>query len=295
MSSPTPSAIEITEAARAVHDIVNANMAAAIRVVTVQRGIDPRGLTLIAFGGAGPMHAVRLAEMFGISTVAVPLAAGVASAVGLVGADLHVELVQTRVVELADADAEELEAAFGELADQARAELADEPGTAFEVTRSADVRYRGQAYHLTLPVPAPPIDADEVAALAASFRERFEDAYGIALDLPTQIHNIRVHVVRVVDKFSPPRTSSARWRRVGRPCRRARRRVPVERDCPGCNRVVRPHPPRTGRSLQRPRRHRRARVDHRRAAAHGCRCRRLWHRRADPLTNCRSTWGGRRS
>ena len=204
-----PLGIEVSEAARAVHDIVNANMAAAIRVVTVQRGIDPRGLTLIAFGGAGPMHAVRLAEMFGISSVAVPLAAGVASAVGLVGADLHVELVQTRVVDLADADPAELEAAFAELADQARAELADEPGTAFEVTRSADVRYRGQAYHLTLPVPDPPIGADDVAALATSFRERFEDSYGIALDLPTQIHNLRVHVVRVVDKFAP-RAANAR-------------------------------------------------------------------------------------
>ena len=149
------------------------------------------------------MHAVRLAEMFGIPSVAVPVAAGVASAVGLVGADLHVELVQTRVIDLADAEPAELEAAFAELADQARAELADEPGTAFEVTRSADIRYRGQAYHLTLPVPDPPIDADDVAALATSFRERFENAYGIALDLPTQIHNLRVHVVRVVEKFAP--------------------------------------------------------------------------------------------
>ncbi len=198
-----PLGIEVTDAARAVHDIVNANMAAAIRVVTVQRGIDPRGLTLVAFGGAGPMHAVRLAEMFGISSVAVPLAAGVASAVGLVGADLHVEVVQTRVVDLAGADPTELEGALAELADQARAELADEPGTAFEITRSADVRYRGQAYHLTLPLPDPPMSAADVDALAASFRARFEATYGIALDLPTQIHNLRVHVVRVVEKFAP--------------------------------------------------------------------------------------------
>ena len=198
-----PLGVEVTDAARAVHDIVNANMAAAIRVVTVQRGIDPRGLTLVAFGGAGPMHAVRLAEMFGIGSVAVPLAAGVASAVGLVGADLHVEVVQTRVVDLAGADPAELEGAFAELADQARAELADEPGTAFEITRSADVRYRGQAYHLTLPVPDPPMSAAAVDTLAASFRARFAEAYGIALDLPTQIHNLRVHVVRVVEKFAP--------------------------------------------------------------------------------------------
>jgi N-methylhydantoinase A len=149
------------------------------------------------------MHAVRLAAMFGITSVAVPLAAGVASAVGLVGADLHVDVVQTRVIDLGDADPLELEAAYRELTDQARAELADEPGTAFEVTRSADVRYRGQAYHLTLPVPDPPLTADDVAALAANFRQRFEDTYRIALDLPTQIHNLRVHIVRVVDKFAP--------------------------------------------------------------------------------------------
>jgi N-methylhydantoinase A len=198
-----PLGIGVTDAALAVHDIVNANMAAAIRVVTVQRGIDPREFTVVAFGGAGPMHAVRLAEMFGISTIAVPLGAGVGSAVGLVGADLHVELVQTRVIDLAHVDAAALEAEFRDLADRARAELADEPGTTFAVTRSADVRFRGQAYHLTLPVPDPPLDDDDVAALSIRFRERFEEAYGIALDLPTQIHNLRVHVVRVVEKFVP--------------------------------------------------------------------------------------------
>ena len=66
-------------------------MAAAIRVVTVQRGIDPRDFTLVGFGGAGPLHAARLAETFGIPTIVVPCAAGVASAVGLVSTDLAVE------------------------------------------------------------------------------------------------------------------------------------------------------------------------------------------------------------
>jgi N-methylhydantoinase A len=205
-----PLGIDVTDAARAVHDIVTANMAAAIRVVTVQRGIDPRAFTLVAFGGAGPMHAVRLADMFGISAVAIPLAAGVGSAVGLVGADLHVEVVQTRVIDLAGVDATELEAEFTELAARARAELADEPGTTFVVTRSADVRFRGQAYHLTVPVPDAPIGAADVAMIEHDFRRRFEAAYGIALDLPIQTHNLRVHVVRVVDKFAP------RARGVGR-------------------------------------------------------------------------------
>ena len=170
-----PLGIDVIAAARGIHDIVNANMAAAIRVVTVQRGIDPRDFTLVAFGGAGPMHAVRLAQMFGIRSVAVPFAAGVASAVGLVGADLGVELVQTRIVDLADADAAELEAAFGELTAQARAELAEEPGATFIVTRSADVRYRGQAYHLTVPVPirrSTPTTSPRSRRASATLRDR---------------------------------------------------------------------------------------------------------------------------
>jgi N-methylhydantoinase A len=194
-----PLGITPVDAARSVHDIVNANMAAAIRMVTVQRGVDPRGFTLVAFGGAGPMHAARLAQMFGIGSVAVPLAAGVASAVGLVGADLRVELVQTRVVDLADAESAELERAFAELAAQACAELGMEPGEACTVSRSADVRYKGQAYHLTLPVQ----DPVDLGGLTRDFRRRFEAEYGIALDLPTQIHNVRVQVVRVVEKFVP--------------------------------------------------------------------------------------------
>ena len=180
-------------------------MAAAIRVVTVQRGIDPRGLTLIAFGGAGPMHAVRLAEMFGIT-----LGGGAArrgsrfrrrsrrAPTSTSSSSRHASSTSPTPTYTWSSKLRS-----PSLADQARAELADEPGTAFEVTRSADVRYRGQAYHLTLPVPEPPIDPDDVVALATSFRERFEDSYGIALDLPTQIHNLRVHVVRVVEKFAP--------------------------------------------------------------------------------------------
>jgi len=194
-----PLGVTVTDAARSVHEIVNANMAAAIRLVTVQRGIDPRGFTLVAFGGAGPMHAARLAEMFGIATVAVPSSAGVASALGLVGADLRVDLVQTRVLDLAEVDAAEIERELTLLAEQAVSELSSEPGSAYEVTRAADVRYRGQAHHLTLPVP----DTVDVDELARSFRARFAAAYGIEVDLPLQIQNLRVRVVRVVDKFAP--------------------------------------------------------------------------------------------
>ena len=89
---------DVTEAARAVHDIAVATMASAIRVVTVQRGEDPRDATMVAFGGAGPMFAVRLAEVFGISHIVVPAGAGVGSAVGLLHADLSVERLRTKVL-----------------------------------------------------------------------------------------------------------------------------------------------------------------------------------------------------
>jgi N-methylhydantoinase A len=198
-----PLGVTVTDAARSVHEIVNANMAAAIRLVTVQRGIDPRRFTLVAFGGAGPIHAARLAEMFGIATVAVPASAGVASALGLVGADLRVDLVQTRVLDLEGADPDELGREFARLSEQAVSELSSEPGSRYEVTREADVRYRGQAHHLTLPVADAGTDTVDVDELARSFTARFAESYGIEVDLPLQIQNLRVRVVSVVDKFTP--------------------------------------------------------------------------------------------
>src|SRR5437763_1658631 len=98
-----PLSLPVPAAARAIHDVANATMASAIRVVTVQRGIDPRRFTLVAFGGAGPMHAVELAEMFGIDEVAVPRGAGVAAALGLITSDLVVERARTWVMPLASA------------------------------------------------------------------------------------------------------------------------------------------------------------------------------------------------
>jgi N-methylhydantoinase A len=198
-----PLGISDVDAARSVHDIVNANMAAAIRMVTVQRGIDPRHFALVALGGAGPIHAVRLAAEFGIRTIAVPRAAGVGSAVGLVGADLRVDLVHTCVIDVDGGEAAALERAFEALAARGRAELGDGAGTTFLVARAADLRYRGQAHHLTIPVP----DPFDLAALDLAFRDAFAAAYGIAPDLPVQVHNVRVEVTRIVEKYAAPERS----------------------------------------------------------------------------------------
>jgi N-methylhydantoinase A len=204
-----PLGLTVPEAARAVHEIVNATMAAAIRVVTVQRGIDPRDFTLVGFGGAGPMHAARLAETFAVPTVVVPWAAGVASAVGLVSSDLAVDLVQTHVTDLPGAgpgglsgDVDALESVFAALEERGRAELGDAGAGEFVVTRAADLRARGQAHQLTVDLPPGALGAGALAMLTAQFHEAYRDAYGIDTSAPAQFVNARVRVVRVVDKLT---------------------------------------------------------------------------------------------
>ena len=111
----------------AVIDVVNAEMLRALRVVSVERGHDPASFALVAFGGAGPLHACELADELGSSTVIVPQAAGVLSALGLVAADERRDHVRSFLCALADA---------GEL----------------PVEGEADLRYRGQSFELTLPL-----------------------------------------------------------------------------------------------------------------------------------------------
>jgi N-methylhydantoinase A len=196
-----PLGIEVTGAAHAIHEIVNATMASAIRVVTVQRGIDPRGFTLVGFGGAGPMHAARLAAAFGIRSVVVPWAAGVGSAVGLVSSDLIVDLVRTRILDLEDAETGALTQVFDELEDHGRNELGD-ANASFAVTRSADMRFRGQAHQLTVSVPDGPLGDEDLSALEKRFHEVYRQTYGIDADAPAQLVSARVRVVRVVDKLA---------------------------------------------------------------------------------------------
>jgi N-methylhydantoinase A len=194
-----PLGIDVVDAARAVHDIVNAAMAAAIRVVTVQRGIDPRDFALVGFGGAGPVHVSRLADEFGIATVIVPWAAGVASAVGLVRADLGAELRQPFPADLDTLDAAAFRAAFGALEERARDALG---GGAVEVHRAAFMRVLGQVHALDVPLPDASLDA-AYAALSRRFSDRYEAAYGMAPAATLQLTALRVRVVRRTEGSVP--------------------------------------------------------------------------------------------
>ncbi|MEV0587937.1 hydantoinase/oxoprolinase family protein [Nonomuraea sp. NPDC050310] len=172
-------------AAHAVHEIVNAAMASAVHVVTVQRGIDPRGFALVAFGGAGPVHACRIAERFGIGHVIVPPLCGVASAAGLLAGPLATSRVRTRL------GAADPEAIFAELARSAADDLEvglDDPGVS--VSRAVDVRFHGQSHDLT-------VDWSESRAeLAARFRARYREVYGIDQEGEIEVVSYRVRLAR---------------------------------------------------------------------------------------------------
>ena len=201
-------------------------MAAAIRMVTVQRGIDPRDFTLVAFGGAGPVHVARLAATFGIRSVVIPWGAGVAAAVGLVGSDPTVELVQTRLVELPDADPLDLEAVFAQLEARGRAELGVDAAAPVLVQRSADLRCRGQAHELPVAVGDRPLGPDGLARLTARFADEYQRAYGIRATARVELVNARVRLVRPVARPRPPADRTARAAAPAEPDRHRAVRFP---------------------------------------------------------------------
>ncbi|ADQ68774.1 N-methylhydantoinase A/acetone carboxylase, beta subunit [Halogeometricum borinquense DSM 11551] len=172
-------------AARGVYRVANANMTRAIRAVTVERGHDPREFGLVAFGGAGPMHAAALAESLDVGTVVVPRACGVLSAYGLLAADQKHDSVRTLRSPLAETSVESVEAAYDELESDV---LADVQRTdAATVQRAADLRYDGQSFELTVPVDET-FDADVVEG---RFHEAHENAYGYRLSDPVELVNVR--------------------------------------------------------------------------------------------------------
>ena len=201
--------VDVADAADAIHEIANATMAAAIRMVTVQRGVDPRSFTLVAFGGAGPLHVAHLAAGFGIRSVLVPWAAGVASAVGLLASNPTVELVQTWLVDLAAGDAGVLDGVFADLEDRARRELGAPDDPSVLVTRSADLRYRGQAHQLTVTMPPPAGRWGGLDGLAGRFHDEYERVYGIRSDAPAEFVSARLRATRLVSAPPPPAPSPA--------------------------------------------------------------------------------------
>jgi len=198
-------------AARGVYRVANANTTRAIRAVTVERGHDPRNFGIVAFGGAGPMHAAALAGALDVGTVVVPRACGVLSAYGLLVADERHDAVRTHRSRLADVDVECVEAAFDEVAAEALADVSD-PAVA-RVERDADLRYAGQSFELTVDVDDP-FDPD---AVAARFHDEHESAYGYRSDDPVELVSVRATATLARDPIEVAYDPSGDPRRGRRP------------------------------------------------------------------------------
>jgi N-methylhydantoinase A len=176
--------LDAHQAALGIVRVADAEMTRALRVISVERGLDPRELTMVAFGGAGGLHACALAEELRIGRVLVPRAAGVLSALGLAVSDVRRDHVHPFLAALDEADRGEVEAAYAELERRAGEQLAHDPRRT--VTRSADARYQGQSFELT-------VDADDLPGLAGRFHAEHERRYGYRMeDEPVELVNLRL-------------------------------------------------------------------------------------------------------
>jgi N-methylhydantoinase A len=177
------------EVALGVVRVANAEMTRALRIISVERGLDPRDFALLAFGGAGGMHACALAEELGMQTVLVPRAGGVLSALGLAISDVRRDYVSPYLSPLDEVDAGEFEKRFARMESMAEKDL-DDPGH----TRRADLRYRGQSFELT-------VEADSLEKLEDRFHTAHERRYGYRMEEEAvELVNLRLVSTVAVEK-----------------------------------------------------------------------------------------------
>ncbi len=198
-------------AALGVIAIAEAHMANAVKLVSVERGLDPRDFTLLAFGGAGALHAVQLAEALAIDRILIPPAPGNLSAMGLVCADVRHDLTQTHVGALDALDVKHIRRLYNRLLEQA-VRLLNEDGVAADRRQfmmSADVRYQGQNYDLNLPVSEHDL-LQGFGPLATRFHEQHQRVYGYQLaNRSLQLVNTRVTATSVSEPTHWPKVVAA--------------------------------------------------------------------------------------
>ncbi len=196
---PSFDGMSLMDLAEGIVRIAVARMATALRDVSVARGLDPREFTLIAYGGAGPMHAAELANELDIAQVVVPPIPGNFSALGLIMSDLRHDFVQSRTVPVETLGVAEYSQIFGDLEQQGRDRLRSEgfSDDDIEMTRTADMRFAGQWFELNVPMPP---DVEDMLEIDRLFREAHVDRYQIDMERPTEFVNFRVTARGVVQK-----------------------------------------------------------------------------------------------
>ncbi len=215
-----PLGLPLAAAAQGILDILNNNMVGALRLVSVERGYDPRDFVLVPFGGAGPLHGADLATLLGMRTVVVPRHPGVLSTFGLLGTEVRNDYARTSLQKPPDYDIGAVAAVYADLEGQARDWLVAEgvAPSARRLTRMADLRYRHQGFELTVPWPERDLDLD---ALLARFHARHRQLYTYALaDAPVEIVTLRLAAAGRVRRFTLPSLPRRRMAAARPPRRR---------------------------------------------------------------------------
>ena len=189
-----PLGLSVVEAAHGIREVANANMARAIRSVTIERGRDPRDFTLVAFGGSGPVHAVDVARALEIPRVLVPAAPGVFTAVGMLASDVEHHFVRAHAAMFARLEIEPVNRALDELVGEALATLRSEgyPDDRVRLEVGCDLRYAGQASELTIPLPGGRFDAAALPPLREAFNAEYRATYGASTDEALELVNLRL-------------------------------------------------------------------------------------------------------
>ncbi|WP_237213139.1 hydantoinase/oxoprolinase family protein [Falsiroseomonas oryziterrae] len=202
-----PLGMSVLEVAAGIHAVVNENMAAATRMYIAEKGRDPRRYALLAFGGAGPVHAYGLAKLLKLSRIVVPAGAGVASALGFLVAAPAIDLVRSGIRRLSAVDWDEVGRHFEAMEAEARALLVEAGAAPGDVTfrRSADMRFVGQGFDIPVPLPGR-LDAE---AVQSAFLDAYQRLFDRRIEgLPSEVLSWRLHAT--ASRPEIPATLSAR-------------------------------------------------------------------------------------
>ena len=199
--------LDLYQAAAGILDIVNENMFGALRLVTVQKGLDPRDFALVAFGGAGPLHGNAIGILGGCFPVIIPPTPGVLSALGFLHSDVKNEFAQTFVRIINETEGSQISEILTKLGRNARIWLQEEgiPDSDQNVRYEADVRYFRQGYEFSMEVNPNTLTNGGLESLTARFGAAHEQLYGFKLDQPVEFVNLRAVGTGEVEKIKFPK------------------------------------------------------------------------------------------
>jgi N-methylhydantoinase A len=198
-----PLGLDVVKAAQGITRIADTNMAQAVQVMTVERGYDPRDFVLVAYGGAGPSHAVSVAKELGIKKVIVPQLPGQFSAFGMLLTDLKREYVLSHVKPLSEINPEALETMYGNLEQEGCEEFTQEGFSEKDliVQRGAEMRYSGQEFTLVVSSVKTPVTAAALSELKSRFDQVYQVRYGHAFpETEAELVSLRLEVYGVLPK-----------------------------------------------------------------------------------------------